>query len=102
MPASLTSDLRLGILVVGTSAVLALPFNAFLATFTGLQKYWFPTALAMTSKILTSATLVAILLMHGKIVQLAWAMAAFNVATAAGQFFGWSKYVRDRVDFCSV
>ena len=41
----------------------------------------------------------AILLMHGKIVQLAWAMAAFNVATAAGQFFGWSKYARDRVNF---
>lgn len=99
VPASLTGDLRLGILVVGTSAVLALPFTAFLATFVGLQKYWFPTVLAMTSKILTSATLIAILLMHGKIVQLAWAMAAFNVATAAGQFFGWSKYARDRVNF---
>jgi O-antigen/teichoic acid export membrane protein len=32
-------------------------------------------------------------------IHLAWAMAAFNLATAAGQFLGWRKYVKERVQF---
>ncbi len=99
MPPDLTGDLRLGILLVGMSAVVALPFSSFLATFIGLQKYWFPTALAMGSKILTSSVLIVLLLMGGKLKQLAFAMAFFTLVTALGQFVGWSKYVSERVDF---
>jgi len=99
MPASLFGEVQTGILVVGLSAVIALPFSAFLATFTGLQRYGFPTVLAMSSKLLSSAALVGLLLMHGKLVQLAWAMGIFNVGIALGQFYGWRKYAKDRVDF---
>lgn len=98
-PAGLVGDLREGILTIGLSAVFGLPFGAFLAVFTGLQKYGFPTALALVSKILSSAALAALLLVHGTLVQLVWVMAAFNVATAFGQFFGWRKYARERVGF---
>ena len=99
MPAALIGDLRESILLVGLSTVIALPFSAFLAVFTGLQEYGFPTALATISRILSSAALMGLLLMQGKLVQLAWVMAVFNVATAAGQFLGWKKYARERVDF---
>lgn len=99
MPATLIGDLRLGILVVGLSTVFGLPFGAFLAAFTGLQRYGFPTILAMTSKFFSSAALAALLLMHGKLIQLAWLMAVCNVVTALGQFLGWEKYVKDRVGF---
>jgi O-antigen/teichoic acid export membrane protein len=100
MPSALIAPLRKGILIVGWSTVLALPFSAFLATFTGLQKYGFPTALAMSSKLLSSAALAILLLMHGKLLQLAWVMAAFTLATAGSQFFGWRHYVKQHVDFC--
>ncbi len=99
MPASLIGDLREGILVVGLSAVAALPFGAFLAVFTGLQKYGFPSALATISRLLSSAGLAALLLMNGKLVQLVWLLAIFNVLTAVSQFLGWRAFARDRVKF---
>lgn len=70
-----------------------------MAAFTGLQEYSFPTILATLSRLLSAATLVAILLVHGSLVQLALVMAGFNVATAGMQFLGWRKYVKARVDF---
>ena len=99
MPIFLIREAREGILLVGLSTVLALPFGAFLAAFTGLQKYGFPTAWAMTTKVLASASLAILLLTHGTLVQLAWLMASFNVVTAIGQFLGWRKYAKERVDF---
>jgi O-antigen/teichoic acid export membrane protein len=99
MPPALIGDLREGILIIGLSTVFALPFGAFLAVFTGLQSYGFPTALALISKILSSAALAGLLLMHGSLIQLVWVMAAFNVATAVGQLFGWRKYANERVGF---
>ena len=99
MPIGLVGSLRLGILAVGLSAVIALPFGAFLAVFTGLQEYGFPTALALISKLSSSAALVAVILMHGNLVQMACALALFNMATAFAQFLGWRKYARDRVGF---
>jgi O-antigen/teichoic acid export membrane protein len=99
MPSTLVSSLREGLLAVGLSVALALPFGTFVATFTGLQEYLFPTIVATLSRILSAAGLVVLLLMHGTLVQLALLMAACNVATAATQFLGWRKYVRARIDF---
>jgi O-antigen/teichoic acid export membrane protein len=99
MPAALIGDVREGILVVGLSAVLALPFGTFLAAFTGLQRYGFPTAFAMTNKVLSAAGLAGLLLMHGRLVQLVWLMAIFNVAAAFGQFLGWRRYAKESVGF---
>jgi O-antigen/teichoic acid export membrane protein len=99
MPTALIGNLREGILVVGLSTVLALPFSAFSAAFTGLQKYGFPTALALIGKVSSAAVLVGLLLVHGTLVQLAWVIALFNLAAGLGQFFGWRKYAKERVDF---
>jgi O-antigen/teichoic acid export membrane protein len=99
MPVALVRSVREGLLAVGLSVSFALPFGAFLATFTGLQEYSFPTILATLSRILSAASLVALLLMHGTLVQLALVMAAFNVVTALMQFLGWRRYVKERVDF---
>jgi O-antigen/teichoic acid export membrane protein len=99
MPTALIGEVREGILVIGLSAVLALPFGAFLAAFTGLQRYGFPTALGMSSRFLSAAALAGLLLMHGRLVQLAWLMAVFNVATAFGQFLGWRRYAKESVGF---
>ena len=97
VPSALIGDLRQGILVVGLSTVFALPFGVFLAAFTGLQRYGYPTVLALTSKLFSSAALAGLLLMHGSLIQMAWLTAACNAATALGQFIGWEKYVKNRV-----
>ena len=99
MPATLIGEAREAILIIGLSTVVALPFSAFLAVFTGLQRYGFPTALAMASKILVTASLIAVLLLHGELVQLAWVMAVFNLGTATSQYLGWRKWAKERVDF---
>jgi O-antigen/teichoic acid export membrane protein len=99
MPAYLIGDVRLGILVIGLSTAILLPFGAFFAVFTGLQRYGFPTMLSIVSKVLSSACIAAVLLMRGKLVQMCWVMGGFNVVTAIGQFIGWKKYASDRMDF---
>jgi O-antigen/teichoic acid export membrane protein len=99
MPVELIGEVRIGILVVGLSTVIGLPFGAFVGAFTGLQRYGFPTLLAMASKLLSSATLATLLFLHGTLVNLAWVLALFNVVTAVAQFAGWKMYASDRVDF---
>ena len=99
MPTALVGDVRAGILLIGLSTVFALPFGAFLAVFTGLQRYGFPTALAISSRVLSAASLAGILLMHGSLIQLACLMATFNVVTALGQYLGWRRYARESVGF---
>jgi O-antigen/teichoic acid export membrane protein len=99
MPAALIPEVRLALLAVGLSTALTLPFGTFLSTFVGLQQYLFPTIIATLSRVGSAAALIVLLLMHGNLVELAMAMAAFNVATAASQFLGWRKFVKVRVDF---
>lgn len=99
MPIALIRPFREGFLAVGLSTALALPFNAFIAAFTGLQRYGFPTVLALSTRTLTTATLAVLLLMNGDLVQLALALACFNLIIAGGQFFGWKRYVKEYAGF---
>lgn len=99
MPANLVGDVRFGIFVIGLSTAFQLPFGAFLGAFTGLQRYGFPTLLALVSKVLSSAALAALLVMNRNLVELCWVLGAFNLATAAGRFIGWKKYGSDRMNF---
>src|SRR5581483_9488099 len=99
MPPALIGDMRTGILAVGLSTAFALPFNAFLGAFTGLQRYGFPTALAMISKLLQSSTLAVLLLMHSGLIQLVWVLAGFNLVTGLCQYAGWKRYASDRLEF---
>lgn len=91
MPPELVGRMQRGILLVGLSAVVALPFNAFLAVFVGLQRYGYPTILASASKVLSTAALILTLFAHGGLLDLAWVMAGFNVATALAQLLGWQQ-----------
>jgi O-antigen/teichoic acid export membrane protein len=99
MPGALVGDLRCGLLAVGMSVAFALPFGVFLATFTGLQEYGFPTVLIAASRIVSTIGLITLLLMHGTLVQMALLMAACNIATALLQFAGWKRYASNRIGF---
>ena len=99
MPIDLVREVRIGLLVVGLSVTFALPFGTFLAAFTGLQEYAFPTVLSTISKLSTSAALIVTLLLHGGLIRLTITLAFFNVATAIAQYIGWNRYAQHRVDF---
>ncbi len=99
MPGALVGDLRYGLLAVGMSVAFTLPFGVFLATFTGLQEYGFPTVLITASRIVSAVGLITLLLMHGTLVQMALLMAACNIATALLQFAGWKRYASKRIGF---
>ncbi len=99
MPAALAPEVRSGLLIVGFSTALALPFSTFSAIFTGLQRYGFPTLVAIGTRVLSAAALIVVLLLHGGLVQMAWVMAAFNLASALAQFLGWRSYLREHVYF---
>ena len=99
MPPSLVPEVRIALLAVGLSSVLALPFSAFLSTFVGLQQYVFPTLIATISRVGSAAALVILLLMHRSLVELCLVVAGFNVATAITQFLGWRRLLRARVNF---
>jgi O-antigen/teichoic acid export membrane protein len=99
MPPALLPDVRLGVIALGFSAAFALPFNAFIATFTGLQRYMFPTLVAITSRVLSAAALIVVLLLHGSLLEMAVTYSCFNIAAAIAQFIGWRRYARERVAF---
>jgi O-antigen/teichoic acid export membrane protein len=99
MPPGMVADVRIALFAVGLSTAFALPFGTFLSTFTGLQRYVFPTIVATISRVGSAAVLIVLLLMHGSLVQLALVIAGFNVATAVTQFLGWRRFVKERVAF---
>ena len=99
MPVALLSQVRLGLFVVGFSAAFGLPFNSFAAVFTGLQEYGFPTIVALFSRFLSAAILIALSLLHASLFQLALAIAAVNIMTAFAQFFGFKRYAAERIAF---
>jgi O-antigen/teichoic acid export membrane protein len=99
MPAALVPQVRISLLAVGLSTAVTLPFGVFLSIFTGLQQYVFPTIVATIGRVGTAVALIVLLLLHCGLVQLAFVYAGFNLATAAIQFFGWRRLVKERVDF---
>jgi O-antigen/teichoic acid export membrane protein len=99
MPAALVPEARLGLVAVGLSTAFMLPFNTFLATFTGLQEYSVPTLITAISRVVSAAGLIALLFMHCSLKQLAFLMAGFNIATAVLQFVAWKRYASERVPF---
>jgi O-antigen/teichoic acid export membrane protein len=99
MPAVLIPEVRIALLAVGFSSAITLPFNTFSSTFIGLQEYVFPTITAIVNRVGSAAALIGLLLLHASFIQLAMVLALFNLAVAASQFFGWRRFVRERVAF---
>jgi O-antigen/teichoic acid export membrane protein len=99
MPPALVPEVRLGVIAVGLSTAFALPFNAFAAIFTGLQRYAFPTIVAVAGRVGSAAALIILLLLHGGLVQMALVYAGFIVAAALAQYLGWRSYAREHIGF---
>ena len=99
MPPALIPQVQWSLLAIGCSAAFSLPFNPFMATFSGLQEYGFPTLLALTSRLLSTLLLISLVLLHQSLLAMALAFAVVNVLTALVQFAGWRHYAKDRINF---
>ncbi len=99
MPPDLVHEVRLGVIAVGSTTALLLPFSIFLAIFIGLQKYLIPTVVLSIGKVVTAGGTVLLLLLHGSISQMALFIAAINILTATAQYFCWHRYARAEVPF---
>jgi O-antigen/teichoic acid export membrane protein len=99
MPTYLLPQVRLSLFLIGLSFSFLLPFSPFLSVFTGLQEYGFPTALTAFSRSATAAALIALALCHASLTYMAEAIVLVNVTTALAQYFGWKRYVSQRLGF---
>lgn len=99
MPPSLYPQVRIGLLLIGTSAALGLPFNPFLSVFIGLQRYGLPTVIALISRLLSAALLVTMVLLQASLIELALAIALVNIATSLVQAYGWKRRASAEVAF---
>ncbi len=103
MPASLYQDVRISVVLVGTSLSFGLACSVFSAVFLGLQRYAVPMGIAILNRTsFTAAVLVAVFL-HSSLAAMGAAVALVNVATGLLQVFAWRQMAsRIRVSLALV
>ena len=99
MPVHLVHEVRLGVLSVGSTTAILLPFSVFVAIFIGLQRYVVPAVVQSVGRVLSALAVIVLLLMHGSILQMAMLISFLNILTAAVQYFCWHRYARADVPF---
>ena len=96
MPASLWPEVRLGLLAIGCSTAIGLPFSTFTSVFIGLQQYAFPTIIATLSRALSMGAIIVTLIAGGSLLRAALVLAGFNLATSFAMYVGWKGLAHDR------
>ena len=99
MPVFLWPQVRMGLIAIGCSTALSLPFSTFTAIFIGLQRYTYPTVVAALSRALSMVAIIATLLATGSLVKMALVLAGFNMVTALATFIGWHRLAAMRAPF---
>jgi O-antigen/teichoic acid export membrane protein len=91
MPASLFHEVRVGLLLVGSSLSFGLVCAVYSAVFLGLQRYWIPTAVTIVNRVSFVAVVIAVVALHGTLAIMGLAVAIVNVATGILQVAAWWK-----------
>jgi O-antigen/teichoic acid export membrane protein len=94
MPPSLYHDVRLSVLLLGSSLSLGLICSVYSAVFLGLQRYWIPMAVAIVNRTLFAAVVVMVVAFHGSLAEMGIAAAAVNISTGFAQVAAWWKKAR--------
>ncbi len=97
LPPSLVPQMRIGVIAIGFTTALMLPFLVLHAVFIGLQRYTVPAIVVSTGRVLSAAAMIVLLLLHGSLAQLALLVAAFNMLTAGALWYCWSRFAREEV-----
>jgi len=91
MPASLYRDVRLSVLLVGSSLSFGLVCSVFAAVFIGLQRYTVPVTISIINRGLYTLSVCAIVFLHGNLTTMGVAVALINVSTGLLQVAVWRE-----------
>lgn len=91
MPATLYHDVRISVVLVGSSLSFGLVCAVYSAVFLGLQRYWIPMTISIVNRAFFAASVVAVVALHGKIAAMGFAVAVVNVVTGILQVIAWRK-----------
>ncbi len=89
MPADLYHDVRISLVLVGTSLSFSLVCAVHSAVFLGLQRYWIPMTIAIVNRASFAAVVVVVVSLRGNLVAMGMAVASVNVATGLLQVLAW-------------
>jgi O-antigen/teichoic acid export membrane protein len=89
MPSNLYHDVRISVLLVGSSLSFGLVCAVYSAVFLGLQRYWIPMTLSVVNRASFAAVVVAVVFLHGSLTAMGIAVALVNVSTGMLQVVAW-------------
>jgi O-antigen/teichoic acid export membrane protein len=93
MPPSLYRDVRISVVLIGSSLSFGLICSVFSAIFLGVQRYSVPMAISIANRILFTAAVLVAVLLHGTFAMMGAAVALINVSTALLQLVAWRRMV---------
>jgi len=91
MPANLYHDVRISVMLVGSSLSFGLVCAVYSAVFLGLQRYWIPMTISIVNRASFTAIVLAVVALHGNLTAMGISLALVNVATGLLQVVAWSK-----------
>jgi O-antigen/teichoic acid export membrane protein len=103
MPASLYHDVRISVILIGTTLSFGLVCSVFSAVFMGLQRYAVPAGTSIINRTLFAVAVLTTALLHGNLAEMGAAAALINIFTGCVQIFAWKKMAfRIKVSFSLV
>jgi O-antigen/teichoic acid export membrane protein len=91
MPPNLYRDVRISILLVGSSLSFGLVCAVYSAVFLGLQRYWIPMTISVANRASYAAVVLLVVGFHGNLTAMGVGVAAVNVVTGLLQVVAWRK-----------
>jgi O-antigen/teichoic acid export membrane protein len=91
MPADLYHEVRISLILVGSSLSFGLVCAVYSAVFLGLQRYWIPMTISIVNRASFAAIVLAVVALHGNLVAMGTAVALVNLITGVSQVVLWRK-----------
>ncbi len=91
MPANLYHDVRVSVILVGSSLSFGLVCAVYAAVFLGLQRYWVPMTIGIVNRVSFAVIILAVVALHGNLEAMGIAVALVNVGTGLLQVLVWRR-----------
>jgi O-antigen/teichoic acid export membrane protein len=91
MPADLYYDVRISVMLVGSSLSFGLACAVYSAVFLGLQRYWVPMTISIVNRISFVAIVLTVVALNGSLAAMGVAAALVNVVTGICQVVAWRQ-----------
>lgn len=91
MPANLYHDVRVSVVLVGSSLSFGLVCAVYAAVFLGLQRYWIPMSISIVNRVSFAGIVIAVVALHGQLAAMGIAVALVNVGTGLAQIIVWRR-----------